>query len=654
MRRVVTIVGVLSAVLLFAPAAAFAQSATTGSANPIGTSSTTVSAVVNPQGDTVDPNATDDGCYFEYGTTTAYGTNVECNSIPSGSSDTTVSADLTGLTPGQGYDYQVVLVTESDCILSICLGSTDTDGGNQTFTTGTGTPTVTAPSSSSVTASSASVAADVNPQGVTITGCNVYYGPSVTAPTAFHFTGSSGCSGTPTSTNPGPAAITANLSGLTSFTQYEYVVVLTYGASSVDSSAEDFTTLSVGVASTGSAESITADSATLTGTFQNPQGVTITGCEFIYGTGSPQPTQPCAQSLSSIQAATTSPITLSADLAGLAPSTNIPYALVVTTANGAAAGGATSFDTDAAPSADSEAASSVTYQSATLNGVVNGEGAVVNSCEFNLTVASQVGTGGGGAGGNTTQTACSPAASTLTGTSPVNVTADLNNLPADTQYSYTVELDTALGDFVGAAETFTTPVLPSPSAVTGAASKLGSTTAHLSAVVDAAGQAVGNCEFEFGIIDLTSVKSPGTDVSCTPTPSNQQTTVGVNLKGLAPGTTYYYRVLFSTAIGPVIGVTRSFRTSSPGSKRVPVARITRSAISTSGHSARFYWTHSGGSPSYVACAIAKVKNGKAASHTFSNCSSGKRYTKLGKGTWKFFLRMSNNTGESQATAQFKI
>ena len=645
MRRVVTIVGVLSAVLLFTPAAAFAQSATTGSANPIGTSTTTVTATVNPDGDTVQPssgNGSAYGCYFEYGTTTGYGSTVECSPTPSGTSNTTVAVNLTGLTPGQSYDYQVVLVTESDCVLSICLGTTDTDGGNQTFTTGTGTPTVTAPTSSSVTATSASVAADVNPQGVTITGCNVYYGPSVTPPATFHFTGSSGCSGTPTSTNPGSAAITANLSGLTSFTQYEYAVVVTYGDSTVDSSAEDFTTLSVGIASTGDAETITADSATLTGTYENPQNVTITGCEFVYG--SPAATLPCAQSLSSLQAATTAAITVSANLAGLAPSTNIPYALIVTTANGTAAGGASSFDTDAAPSALSEAASSVTYQSAILNGTVNGEGAVVNSCEFNLTPL----------GGSSQSIPCTPAASTLTGTSPVDVTAELSNLPADTQYSYTVELDTALGDFVGATETFTTPVLPSPSAVTGAASSVGSTTAHLSAVVDAVGQGVRNCEFEFGVVDLTSVNSPGTDVSCSPTPSNQQTTVGVNLKGLAPNTTYYYRVLFSTAIGPVIGVTRSFRTSKPGSKTEPIARITRSAISTSGHSARFYWTHSGGSPTYVACAIAKVKNGRVASHTFGNCSSGKRYTKLGKGTWKFFLRMSNKAGESQATAQFKI
>jgi len=652
MRRVVTIVGVLSAVLLFTPAAAFAQSATTGAANPIGTTTAGVSAVVNPDGDTVNSSATDDGCYFEYGTTTAYGTDVECNSIPSGSSNATVSASLTGLTPGQSYDYQIVLDTESNCILpGVCLTDTTTDGGNQSFTTGTGTPSVTAPTSSGVTSSGASATADINPQGVAIATCIVEYGPAVTP---FSFTGARACSGTPSSTNPGSDAITAALTGLSSFTQYYYRVELTYCGSAscasasddstVDSTLSTFTTLSVGIAVTGGAEAITADSATLIGTFQNPQDVTITGCEFIYGSGSPEPTQPCAQSLSSLQAATTSPITVSANLAGLSPSTNVPYALVVTTANGPATGGATSFDTDAAPSAVSEAASSVTYESATLNGVVNPEGATVNSCEFVVTPL----------GGSTQNIACTPAANMLTGTSAIAVTADLNNLPADTQYSYEVELDTALGDFLGASETFTTPGLPAPTAVTGAASSVGSTTAHLSAVVNADGQAVGACEFEFGIVNLTSDSSPGTDVGCTPAPGNQQTTVGVNLKGLAPNTTYYYRVLFSTAVGPVLGATRSFHTSTPGSQPEPIARITRSVISDSGHSARFYWTHSGGSPRYIACAIAKVTKGKVASHTFRTCSTGKRYTKLGDGTWKFFLRMSNSAGESQATAQFKI
>jgi hypothetical protein len=649
MRRVVTIVGVLSAVLLFTPAAAFAQSATTGSANPIGTTTATVSAIVNPEGDTVDSNATDGGCYFEYGTTTGYGTDVACSSIPSGSNNTTVTAKLTGLTAGQTYDFQVVLVTDSGCILpGICLSSTDTGGGNETVTTGTGTPTSTAPTSSNVTSSGASVAAAVNPQGVTITNCIIQYGPAVTP---FGFTGSSPCSGVPTGTNPGSTGITAAISGLSSYTQYYYRVQLTYCDSgsacttgTVDSGLEDFTTLSVGVATTGNAALITANAATLTGSFENPQGVAITSCYFIYGSGVSQSTQACAQSAASLQGATAGPITVTANLAGLSPSTTVSYGLVVVTANGDAVGGASTFETDAYPSATSELPGSVTYESAILNGVVNPEGVVVNSCEFNLTPL----------GGNAVSVPCTPAASTLTGTSPIAVTADLTNLPADSQYSYNVELDTALGDFVGTTETFTTPTLPAPIAVTGAASSVGTTTAHLSAAVNANGQAVGACEFEFGIVNLTSATSPGTDVGCTPTPGSGQTTVGVSLKGLAPNTTYYYRVLFSTAVGPVIGATRSFHTATPGSNPEPIVRITRSSISTSGRTAQFYWTHSGGSPTYIACAIAKVTNGKVGSHTFSACSSGKRYTKLGKYTWKFFVRMSNNAGESQATAQFKI
>jgi hypothetical protein len=650
-RRIVTIVAVLSAGMLF-PAAAFAQSATTGTANPVAVTSATLNAIVNPGGETLYPG-TDGGCYFEYGTTDSYGSKVECSSLPSGSSNQSVNASLSGLTAGQTYDYQIVLVTEADPVLGpLGLDETTTDGGNQTFTAGTGTPTVADPTSSDVGSSAATVSTDVNPQGVAIASCNVYYGPAVSPPATLRFSGSAACSGTPSTTDPGSYAVSAVASGLSSFTSYQYIVQLTYcavagGCSSasqdttVDSAVEGFKTLSVGTAVTGPAVAITADSATLTATVSNPQGVTIVGCEFIYGPAGSAATIPCAESVSS--SAFSDAETVTANIAGLTPSTTYPYVVVLETANGDAVGSTASFETDAYPSAVTDAPASVTYESATLKGTVDPEGTVVNSCQFNLTPK----------GGNSSQIACSPGATSISGTSPISVTASESGLLADTTYSYTVELDTALGDFVGPTVTFTTPVLPAPTATTGTASATGSTTAKLNATVNAHGQAVIACEFEFGIGPFSG-SNYGLDVACSPSPGSGQTAVSVNLKGLAPNTTYYYRVLFKTVVGYIVGATKSFHTPAPGSNPEPIARFTRTVISTSKHTAQFYWTHSGGSPNYIACSLARIKNGKVQSHTFRRCSTGKRYTGLADGTWIFYLRMSNNAGQSQASAKFKI
>jgi FG-GAP repeat len=74
----------------------------TGAATSITASSATLNATVNPNGETV----TD--CHFEYGTSTAYGTNVPCTSLPgSGGNPVAVSAPVTGLTHVV-YHYRIV------------------------------------------------------------------------------------------------------------------------------------------------------------------------------------------------------------------------------------------------------------------------------------------------------------------------------------------------------------------------------------------------------------------------------------------------------------------------------------------------------------------------------------------------------------------
>jgi hypothetical protein len=103
-----------------AVAAPSAPTATTGSPSNVAESSATVSATINPHG-------TATHYHFEYGTTTAYGTNTASANAGAGSTDVGVSANLTGLAAGTTYHYRVVASSSAG----------NATGADQTFTTTT-------------------------------------------------------------------------------------------------------------------------------------------------------------------------------------------------------------------------------------------------------------------------------------------------------------------------------------------------------------------------------------------------------------------------------------------------------------------------------------------------------------------------------------
>ena len=118
--------GNIHSLALIAPPLAPALTATAA------TSVTTTGATLNG---TVNPFGTSATVSFAYGLTTAFGTTVAATPSPvSGSSPIAVSANLTGLTPGTTYYYQLTAVTGSGTYTS----------ANQTFTT-LATQTITFP-----------------------------------------------------------------------------------------------------------------------------------------------------------------------------------------------------------------------------------------------------------------------------------------------------------------------------------------------------------------------------------------------------------------------------------------------------------------------------------------------------------------------------
>ena len=109
----------LAAWALLAPAAAVADApgASTGTATDVTATTATLTGTVNP-------NKEDTTYYFEYGTTTAYGSRTP-DQTATGNAGKAAEATITGLTPNTTYHFRLVAVNPS---------GTDT-GGDATFTT---------------------------------------------------------------------------------------------------------------------------------------------------------------------------------------------------------------------------------------------------------------------------------------------------------------------------------------------------------------------------------------------------------------------------------------------------------------------------------------------------------------------------------------
>ena len=104
------IAAIAASLLIAASAQAAVPTATTGSANGV----TQTSAKLHG---TVKPNQEATTWHFEFGTTTAYGTNTpEQGPIAAGSGNTSVSADAIGLAPGTVYHYRLVATNASGSI----------------------------------------------------------------------------------------------------------------------------------------------------------------------------------------------------------------------------------------------------------------------------------------------------------------------------------------------------------------------------------------------------------------------------------------------------------------------------------------------------------------------------------------------------------
>ena len=209
----------------------------------------------------VDPNATATTWWFEYGTSTSYGSKTTAKSAGSGTGPGSVSEQITGLQTGRTYHFRLVAMSD---------GGT-THGADASFRT-SGAPSAVTGAESSITPTSARLNGSVTPNGLSTTwrfdyGTTTSYGSKTATKSA----------GSGTSAQNEAVAI----SGLKASTTYHFRIVASNSGGTTFGSDRTFSTsLAPGVV-TGAATNVGSTAATLAGSV-DPRGRTTTWW-FEYG-----------------------------------------------------------------------------------------------------------------------------------------------------------------------------------------------------------------------------------------------------------------------------------------------------------------------------------------------------------------------------------
>ena len=237
----------------------FATSSAPVAVTGAATSVSLTSAVLNG---TVDPNGRATTWYFEYGTSTGYGSKTAEKSAGSGSSTVSFSAPVSGLTRGRVYHYRLVATSDAGT----------SRGADQSFSTRS-VPTVVTEPASSIAPTSAQLNGTVTANGQATTwyfeyGTSTSYGSKTAAKSA----------GSGTST----VKVSASLTRLRAATTYHFRLVATNASGTTVGGNRSFSTSLPPAVRTGSVQNAGPTTATLTGAV-DPRGRATTWY-FEYGT----------------------------------------------------------------------------------------------------------------------------------------------------------------------------------------------------------------------------------------------------------------------------------------------------------------------------------------------------------------------------------
>jgi streptogramin lyase len=278
---------------------------------------------------TVTPNTQSTSYHFEWGATTAYGSNTSTTSAGSSGTPQAVSASISGLSGGATYHYRLVASNASGT----------TYGRDETFTAQT-LPIVETGEAADAALTSATLQGTVNPNSNATT---YHFDWGTTAAYGNRIPGTDGAVGS----DSAPHAMSNQLTGLTPGVTYHFRVVATSSAGTSLGADQTFTTpMPPPSVTPGAATGVDATGATLNAS-ANPQG-SATSYHFDFGV-----TQDYGATWPSFDAplgSDSSAHALTQTVSGLAPATTYHYRVVAVSAAGAAYGPDQTFTTAAAPS----------------------------------------------------------------------------------------------------------------------------------------------------------------------------------------------------------------------------------------------------------------------------------------------------------------
>ncbi|MDR1847987.1 MAG: fibronectin type III domain-containing protein, partial [Bacteroidales bacterium] len=385
---------------------------------------------------------------------------------------------LTGLTANTTYEFYAYATTASGT----------TDGSTLNFTTlnvSVVPPTVLTEAADNITQTSATLHSTITAGNETITAQGYQWRQQGTSTWS---TSSDGL-----------------LTGLTANTTYEFYAYATTASGTTDGSTLNFTTLNVSVVPptvvTLAADNITQTSATLHSTITaGNETITAQGYQWRQ-----QGTSTWSTSSNGL-------------LTGLTANTTYEFYAYATTASGTTDGSILNFTTLVAPpTVVTEAATSITQTSATLNSTVTAGSETISAQGYKW----------------------------RTGTDAWSTSSDglLTGLTANTTYEFYAYATTASGTTNGLTLNFTTLAIVPPTVLTEAATSITQTSATLNSTVTAGSETIAEQGYKWRTgTDAWSTSSDGL------------------LTGLIANTTYDFFAYATTASGTVTGDTLNFTT----------------------------------------------------------------------------------------------